>query len=231
MSQGGAVLRRSAMRCLQFSCSQTLGLLACAHCSLGVFSSFSRSRTASPEHFRLSRACALLPRLVFGLCAFAHGFPGVFLGFSRLRIAFPARFWASRVCARLPLRVFELLACAHGFPGVFSSFSRLRIASPGVFVARRSLAYEFSYGKLAGFSRLRICRKAKPCLRVFLRKTRGTFSAFSRSRTASCRKAELCFVAARCAVYGFPARKLSGFARGRAGKSTFNLVRTKINIQ
>ena len=104
---------------------------------------------------------------------------------------------ASRVCARLPRLVFGLCACAHLSQGgalltefscsqtlgTFSAFSCLRIASPEAF---------------SGFSRLRICRKAKPCLRVFVcshcshfcrfaaksTKTRGTFSAFSRLRTA-----------------------------------------------
>ena len=165
------MLRRSAMRCLQFSCGKLAG--------------FSRVRTASPAHFRLSRACALFPpkrfrasracalfpRHVFELCACAHGFPCAFSGFSRLRTASPTRFRASRACARLPRHVFELLACAHcspgafsgfarlriAFPGAFSSFSRLRTASPAcfrlsracAFVARRSLAYEFLFARTA----------------------------------------------------------------------------------
>ena len=151
------MLRRSAMRCLQFSCSQTLGLLALAHGFPGSFSGFARVRIARLACFRASRTCALLPsayfwalrvcalfpRHVFGLCACAHGFPGVFSGFSRLRICRPARFRASRVRALLPQRVFGFLACAHCFPGAFPAFSRLRTASPACLSQGKALLTSF----------------------------------------------------------------------------------------
>ena len=188
------MLRRSAMRCVRFSCSQTLGLLACAHGFPGSFSGNARTHFAFPERFRAMCGRTLLSRRIFGLLAFAHCFPRSFLGFARLRIAFPTRFRALRVRARLPRRVFGLLAlahcfprsvfgflaCAHDFPGAFSGFSRVRTASLARFWLSRvcallawrvfellALAHGFP-GVFSGFSRVRICRKAKPCLRVFV---------------------------------------------------------------
>ena len=82
------------------------GLLALAHCFPGAFSAFSRLRIASLARFRLSRACALLPRCFFGFFACAHGFPGSFSGFSRLCTAFSARFRAFIAARCVAYRVF-----------------------------------------------------------------------------------------------------------------------------
>ena len=138
----------------------------------------------------------------------AYSLPAADILYSRIP-AFFARALFSR-------SVFGQGARSFCFPGAFSTDARVRFVLPACFLAmrERALLFRSVFGLLAS-------------AHCFPR----SFLGFSRVRTASCRKAELCFVAARCAAYGFPARKLSGFARGRAGKNTFNSVRTKINIQ
>ena len=154
----------------------------------------------------------------------------LFQAFSRVRTASPAYFWASRACALLSPLVFGLLACAHGFPCAFSSFSRVRTASPVCFRASRVCALL----PPAYFWASRACARLSPArfraLRVRARLPRHIFGFLASAHGfLSQGGAVLCRSAMRC--LRFSCSQTLGLCAGAGGKSTFNSVRTKINIQ
>ena len=181
------MLRRSAMRCLQFSCGKLAG--------------FSRVRTASPARFWALRVCAFVARRslayrvfllansrhIFGFLVSAHCFPRSVFGLLALAHlsqgeALLTSFCLLALLAFLPLcgkkhknsrHVFGFLASAHGFPCAFLGFSHLRTAFPVCFRALRvcallawrvfellACAHGFP-GTFSGFARVRIASPAR----------------------------------------------------------------------
>ena len=114
----------------------------------------------------------------------AQGFHGAFSTDAQTHFVLPAYFRA--MCGRtlLPRHIFDQCANALCFPGAFSGNVRTHFVLPAHFRPMR---------KRTLLSRS-VCRKAEPCLRVFLWKTRGllalahcfprSFLGFARVRTA-----------------------------------------------